>query len=997
MADYTLTAKLTADASSFKAGFQQAQASLADLQNKAVSAGKSMQQAGQKMADTGKSLTAKITLPIAGVGAMAIKTGAEFEQGMSRVKAISGATGSDFKKLEAQARELGATTQFSATEAASGMEFLAMAGFNTNQILDAMPGMLNLAAAGALDLGAAADISSNIMSGFGIEAEKAGHVSDVLAKAAASANTDVSQLGEAMKYLAPSAKSLGWNMEESTAAVMAFSDAGIQGGMAGQAFASSLTRLADGNGKAAKTAKELGIEFFNANGQMKPLPEVVAELEKGLTGMTDQQKASALTAMFGAEAYKHWAVLLDKGSDALAKNTDMLVNADGAAEEMAKTMNDNLLGRLKELQSAVEDVAISLYGYMQPALEKIVEVAKNMVSAFANLPSSTQATIVAIGALVAIIPPLLIGFGMFISLMGSAVVAMGAILSPVGLIVAGLITLGGAFGISALEGGKFSTSIKSAFDSIGVTIPTTLSSISTGFSSLWESLRGGASGFIDTFKSVFETVFSILGTVIEAVGAFAAGFLEGFNSAGGSITSLLSIMLTFNPIVKMALMILTEFGGEIAQTFSEIGAMIIPLLAELGQSLGQLASAIIPMVMNVISALIPIVVMLATSLAEIVMAVLPILINLFTQLVPVVTMVIETVMSLVTQLLPLVTTIIDALVPVLMILIETFLNIVQAVMPAVIAIIQAVIAVINAIIPVVMLVLSTVINVIANIIAAVTPIIAFVAGIISSIISIIAPIVTFIAGIIASIMSIIQPLLAFTTGIFTTIFTVVSGVFRNILSFITGIIRSVSSVISSLSGIVSGVFNNIFSTVSSVMSRVGNTISTIFASIQNSWTGLTGFVGGVFNGIEGAVRTLTNQVKGFVNGVIRGINAAVSMINLIPGVNISPIPQLQRGTDDWSGGFARMNEGGRGEMVLLPSGSQVIPHDVSMKYAREAGKAQRSLYSNDAPMQSNENINMDGMFRGANFNVRRDEDIYEISRELYRLIDRGKKGRGGGL
>src|SRR5690606_23739152 len=158
--------------------------------------------------------------------------------------------------------------------------------------------------------------------------------------------------------------------------------------------------------------------------------------------------------------------------------------------------------------------------------------------------------------------------------------------------------------------------------------------------------------------------------------------------------------------------------------------------------------------------------------------------------------------------------------------------------------------------------------------------------------------------------------------------------------------------ISTLSGVVSGVFNRIFSIVSSIMNRVSSVITGVFSAIQSSWTGLTSFVSGVFSGIGNAVQRLVNQVKSFINGVIGGINAAIGLINKIPGVNISKIPYLARGTDDWEGGFARINEGGRGELVLLPSGTQVIPHDVSMRYAREVARERHrsTSISNPASM-----------------------------------------------
>ncbi|WP_423249742.1 phage tail tape measure protein [Bacillus cereus] len=318
-----------------------------------------------------------------------VSAGASYEQQMSKVKALSGASAQEMKLLDAQAKELGSTTKFSASEAADGMAFLGMAGYKTKDIMSAMPGLLDLAAAGALDLGQAADITSNIMAGFGLSAEKTGHASDVLAKAASNANTDVGQLGEAMKYLAPTAHSVGWSMEESTAAVMAMSDAGIQGSLAGQAFGSSLTRLAKPTKAMQKEMDKLGLTFFDSQGKMKPLPQLVGEIEGKTKGLTMEQKAAALSTIFGAEAYKHWAVLLEKGGKKLGENTKMLEKSDGAAKKMADTMNDNLIGSWDNFTSKLEGVAIAIFEKVGPSLRFMLDMMSRVLEWTLNLMNGT--------------------------------------------------------------------------------------------------------------------------------------------------------------------------------------------------------------------------------------------------------------------------------------------------------------------------------------------------------------------------------------------------------------------------------------------------------------------------------------------------------------------------------------------------------------------------------------------------------------------------------
>jgi TP901 family phage tail tape measure protein len=407
------------------------------LGSQARQAGSVMSSVGSSMRSTGQTMSTSITLPIVGLGAATVKTAADFEESMDKVSAISGATGTDFENLEKQAKDLGATTKFSASEAAEGMQFLGMAGFDTKEIMAAMPGLLDLAAAGALDLGRAADIASNIMSGFSIDASKAGHVSDVLAKASASANTNVEQLGTAMQYLAPVSNALGWSLEEATSAVMALSDAGLQGEKAGAAFSTSLTRLTSPSKEAAGVMKQLGLEFFDAQGNMKSMPDVIREVEKGTKGLTNEQKAAALSTIFGQEAYKAWAVLLEKGSGALAENTQMLEKADGAAKKMADTMNDNTKGSFKEMLSAMEGLAIELGDVLLPIMNEGIAKVTEWTRKFADLSPATQKTILGVAGLAAAIGPLLMVTGSIATGLGGLVTLFGTVSGAIGVVTTG--------------------------------------------------------------------------------------------------------------------------------------------------------------------------------------------------------------------------------------------------------------------------------------------------------------------------------------------------------------------------------------------------------------------------------------------------------------------------------------------------------------------------------------------------------------------------------
>lgn len=322
-------------------------------------------------------LQGTVTKGIAAIGigklfSEAVKTGMDFEAQMSRVKAISGATGEEFAKLKEQAKQLGADTAFSATEAAEGMENLASAGFSTSEIIAAMPGMLDLAASSGEDLASSADIAASTLRGFGLEASSAGHVADVLAKNAAATNAAVADTGEAMKYVAPVAKSMGIEFEETAAAIGIMADAGIKGSQAGTTLRGALSRIAKPTKAMQETMDSLGLSFYDSNGKMKSLTDITEMLETKMSGLTDEQKNQALVTLFGQESLSGMMALMDRGSGEVRKLTDEYKNCDGSAKDMAKTMQDNLSGAVEEFGGSVESLGIEIFENIEGPLKKAV-------------------------------------------------------------------------------------------------------------------------------------------------------------------------------------------------------------------------------------------------------------------------------------------------------------------------------------------------------------------------------------------------------------------------------------------------------------------------------------------------------------------------------------------------------------------------------------------------------------------------------------------------
>lgn len=330
-----------------------------------------------------KAATVAITgtaAALGGVAAAAIKVGSDFESQMSRVKAISGATGEEFEQLKEQAMQLGADTSFSASQAAEGMENLAAAGFTTSEIMSAMPGLLNLAAASGEDLASSSDIAASTLRGFGLAASDAAHVADVLAANANRTNSSVADTGEAMKYVAPLARAAGLSLEETAAAIGIMANAGVNGSQAGTSLRGALSRLSKPTKDMSEAMDELGISFYDSNGKMKSLTEQVGMLRQATEGMTDEQKNNYLVTLYGQEALSGMLALINEGEGSLGELTNAYKNCDGAAKEAAETMQDNLSGALEQLSGSAETLGLAFYNSVADNLKNAAKTATESIN-----------------------------------------------------------------------------------------------------------------------------------------------------------------------------------------------------------------------------------------------------------------------------------------------------------------------------------------------------------------------------------------------------------------------------------------------------------------------------------------------------------------------------------------------------------------------------------------------------------------------------------------
>lgn len=383
-----------------------------------VESGKALTSAGKSINGLGTKLTLGLTTPIVTTGIAAIKKGNDFEAQMSRVKAISGATESEFEKLSNQAVKLGADTSYSATEVAEGMENLASAGFTVNEITAAMPGMLNLAASSGEDLANSADIAASTLRGFGLAASQSGHVADVLAQNAAKTNAAVADTGLAMKYIAPVAKNAGWSLESVTAAIGEMADSGIKGEQAGTTLRGALTNLMDPSKEQAKAMSSLGFSAYDAHGKMKPLSQIIGELSQKTKSLSDQQRDQKIATIMGTDALSGMQVLLKDGKSNLDNLTASLVHSDGASEDMANTMLDNTKGSIEQMNGSLETAAITIQKTLAPTITEAANKVTELSNAFAELSPNTQKGLLATVAGIATVGPILKGVGGTLSTVG---------------------------------------------------------------------------------------------------------------------------------------------------------------------------------------------------------------------------------------------------------------------------------------------------------------------------------------------------------------------------------------------------------------------------------------------------------------------------------------------------------------------------------------------------------------------------------------------------
>ena len=524
--------------------------------------GQKMETVGNSIAGAGKKMM-PVTLAIGGVGTAAVKTAADFDTAMSQVAAVSGATGEDFDKLRAKAREMGSKTKFSASEAAEAMNYMAMAGWKTEDMLDGIEGIMNLAAASGEDLATTSDIVTDALTAFGLSAKDSGHFADILAAASSNANTNVSMMGETFKYCAPIAGAMGYSAEDTAQAIGLMANSGIKGSQAGTALRTIMTKLQGELKLSGAAFGDMTIQTANADGSMRDLNDILADCRVAFGQMTESEKAQAAETLVGKNAMSGFLALMNAAPADIAKLEGAIDNCNGTSEEMAEIMQDNLSGQLTILKSQLEELAISFGDLLMPAIRNIVSKIQAFVDKLNGMDDSQRKVIIRIALLVAAIAPLLVIIGTTISkigvamqgfvklagavgkmktamsagtgIMGKLGAALGGISAPVLAVVAVIAVLVAAFVHLWKTNDKFREAIlgtwqriKEAVSNFVEGIRERLSALGIDFGDIVETIKKIWNGFCALLAPVFEGAFKVIASVLETVLGVITGLLDVF-------------------------------------------------------------------------------------------------------------------------------------------------------------------------------------------------------------------------------------------------------------------------------------------------------------------------------------------------------------------------------------------------------------------------------------------------------------------------------------
>lgn len=890
MADFTLVAKIAADATKFAEGFHKAQDSLDDFAKKMDGFGKKMESVGSGFTKAGAVMTAGITAPLA----LGVKGAMDFEDGMANINTLL----SDTKNFE----KYGDAVLAASNRTGIGMDVMQEGMYQTISSLgdlgDETTGMFDMMAtsakAGGAQVSDSVALISSGMKGYNdISTETAQKISDLAFETAKLGVTTFPEMASSMQPLFPLASSLNVSYEELFGTMATLT--GVTGNTA--EVTTQMKSIFSGLMSPTEQMTQMMGKYGYANAQAMIESEGLAGFLSIVKDETGGQ-ADKMASLFGSvEAVTAATALCGVQYDTFGDKLTQMQNVTGATQtayDKLETNGNSLRETLNTLKNTFVEISKTVLELIGPALQGLGEKVQQFGAFVAGLTDEQKQMLGTFLLIAAAIGPVLVVFG---ALFGSVakiadgiknIVTVGSMLSSG---IAKLFTLIAANPIAAI------IVAIGAVIAIIVYLWNNCEWFRDGVIAAWEAIKSFFAGLPAFFSGIWNAISSWATTTWEsicntasaawqAICDFFAGAVDFFAQAWDSIV----------------LFATTAWQG-ICDAFSAVGTFF----SEVWTAITNAA---------------------AIAWQNICLFFAP-AITFFTALWNMVLSVVELVWGIIVTVINICVTAVIAVFQLLGVAICAVWD----------AICAAAIIVWNAVSQAATVAWETIST-------AFMQAVDFFVGLWDAVFEVVqviwAAIVTAIQNAITELVRIFQIIQDTLCMIWNTVCNVAATIWDAICNTVSGAIEWIVSVATPIIDVFDTIFSSIWNTVESVFTSVGNLIADVFTGIENAWNGLKGFVSGVFDGIFSAVQSLVDAVKGFVNGVIGGINGAIGLINMIPGVSIGAIPYLLHGTEDWSGGFARMNEGGRGELVYLPGGAQVIPHDISVQYAKEAARASAS-------------------------------------------------------
>lgn len=849
---------------------------------------------GKTLEGAGKTLIATVTAPVVALGTAAVNTTANFDKSMSKVQALSGATGKDFETLRQKAQDMGATTRYSASEAADALGYMALAGWDTNQMVSGLDGVLNLAAASDMDLAEASDMVTDYLSAFGLQASDSTKMADEMAYAQAHSNTTTAQLGDAFGNCSANMHTAGQSMETTTALLEAMANQGTKGSEAGTALSAIMRDITHNMDEGAIQIGETTVAVQDQNGNFRSLIDIMADVEKATDGMGTAEKTSALSAVFTAHSIRGVSQILTEGTDKVYSYEDALKSSGGTAKEMSDVMLNNLSGQLTILKSALEGLAIQIGDILMPYIQKFVGWVQQLVEKFSNLSKEEKEHIIKIAAIAAAIGPLLLVGGKLLTGLATMIrtfntlktsftalktgftglsAAIGGISAPVVAVIAVIAVLIAMFVHLWKTNEKFRNKItgiwdgiRSKFEEAGKKITEAINSLGFNFSSLGEAIYAAWDWICNALEPIISEIFATIGRLIGGVVDIIVGvvqvicgiikgfkdgdwslFLEGLKSLWNGFLSIITapFVATFNVLEGY----LEKFGTSWEQIWTGIKTFFTNIWNDITTFFTNAINTIQSVVTTVFTAI-------STFFTTIWNGIKTVFMTVINAIVQFVTTAFNNIKNVITTVFTAVSTFISTIWNTIFTTISTILSTIW----------------------------NTIKTVFNNILLTITEIVLGVSNIITNIFN---AIKEFLRGNTEQAKGYIkqawQTAYNLVNAIVTNMRNTISTVFNAIKSIIQTIMQAVQTIIqtiwNAISTVVTNVVNGIKTKVSTVFEGIKSTISTIMNAIQTTmstiWNGIKTTITNVVNGIKTTVSTAFTNLKSSVTTTINGLKTSV--------------------------------------------------------------------------------------------------------------------------